>query len=138
MNQPTPSATEPAAEQDRSTATARAFVDAIAAKDATRLRGLLATPLRFRAITPRRFWEAETAPDAVDEIVLGTWFDDAVTVLALEDVAIEDVQDLKGVRYRMRVLEDDVEYVVEQSGYLRVNSGVIDDVRLVCSGFIPA
>jgi len=116
----------------------RSFVEAIATQDASQLRGLLATSVRFRAVTPRRFWEADTAPVAVDEIVLGTWFDDAVTVLALEEVEVDNLVDVTGVRYRMRVLEKDVEYIVEQSGYLHVNGDLIDDIRLVCSGFLPA
>jgi len=127
MSRPTPSATEQA----------RAFVEAIAAQDASRLRGLLATSVRFRAVTPRRFWEADTAPVAVDEIVLGTWFAPDVTVHALEDVQVDAVGDLTGFRYRMRLGRDGERYVVEQSGYLHVTGDAIDDVRLVCSGFLP-
>ena len=61
---------------------------AIADQDATRLRALFATPVIFRAITPRRFFDAETAVEVVDEIILGRWFDPGKTVT--EVIALDD------------------------------------------------
>ena len=54
MSRPTPSATE--------TLGAR-LAAAIEGRDRTAMRNLFATPVQFRAVTPRRFWDAETSSD---------------------------------------------------------------------------
>ena len=53
---------------------------AIAAKDESALRALLADDVDFRGLTPGRTWEG-TGPDAVVRTVLGSWFEphDAVS-----------------------------------------------------------
>ena len=47
------------------------FVRAIAAKDRQGLLDLLAPHIDFRAMTPSRFWEASSAAEVVDEVILG-------------------------------------------------------------------
>lgn len=127
MSRPTPSATE--------TVGAR-FAAAIEARDWMALRNLLATPVEFRAVTPRRFWDAET-PAEVADIVLGTWFDDSVQVTR---TLVEDdtVGEISKISYRMSVSTETGPAVVEQVAYYRVQDGRITYVRLVCSGFQPA
>jgi len=66
MSRPTLSATETLGTR---------LAAAIEVRDWLALRNLFATPVQFRAVTPRRFWDAETPSDVAD-IMLGTWFDE--------------------------------------------------------------
>ena len=50
------------------------FARALAAKDSSALRALLADPVDFQALTPGRHWQAASPGEVVDQIVLGTWF----------------------------------------------------------------
>ncbi len=86
MPQPTRSATELSLGEQ--------LAHALAAQDAPRLRALFSTPLTFRAVTPRRFWDAETAVEVVDDIILGTWFGSGVTVTGIDDLESDEVADV--------------------------------------------
>ena len=125
MSRPTPSATE--------TLGAR-FAAAIEVRDRTALRNLLATPVQFRAVTPRRFWDAETPSDVVD-IVLGTWFDESKQITQVSLVEDDTVGDISKISYRMSVATESGPTVIEQVAYYAVHDDQITDVRLVCSGF---
>ena len=125
MKQPTPSATE--------TLGARLAV-AIADRDREALRALFATPVEFRAVTPRRFWDADTPTDVAD-IVLGTWFDPTKRVLDVTDVEEEVVGDVPKISYRMSVSTASGPTVIEQVAYYTEQDGQITHLRLVCSGF---
>jgi hypothetical protein len=127
MSRPTPSATE--------TLGAR-FAAAIEARDGTALRRLIATPVEFRAVTPRRFWDAET-PSDVEDIVLGTWFDESTRVTHVDLVEDDVVGGVSKISYRMSVDTESGPAVVEQVAYYRVEDDRITYVRLVCSGFHP-
>lgn len=110
------------------------LADAVATKDEAALRALFSTPVTFRAVTPRRFWDAET-PVGVADIVLGTWFgpDKRVTrVIAVETGIVGDVN---RVCYRMAVDLDSGPTEVEQVAYYSEADGLITHLRLVCSGF---
>lgn len=125
MSRPTPSATESLG--------ARLAV-AIAGRDQAALRALFATPVEFRAVTPRRFWDAETPSEVVD-IVLGTWFDETKQTTDLCLVEDDAVVDALKVSYRMSVLTDAGPTVIEQVIYYAEQDGQITHLRLVCSGF---
>lgn len=130
MKQPTPSATE-------QETLGRRFAATLAAQDAVALRELFATPLVFRAVTPNRFWDAESAVGVVDDILLGTWFHPGVRVIEttlLDDEAVGDVQK---VGYRMTLQTGAGPAVVEQVGYYSVTDDRISALRIVCSGFRP-
>ncbi len=129
MPQPTRSATELSLGEQ--------LAHALAAQDAPRLRALFATPLTFRAVTPRRFWDAETAVEVVDDIMLGTWFGSGVTVTGIDELESDEVADVHKVRYRLSVERDAGRAVLEQVAYYSVSDGLISDIRLVCSGFRP-
>lgn len=128
MNRPTPSATE--------TLGAR-FAAAIEVHDRTALRDLFATPVEFRAVTPRRFWDAETPTDVAD-IVLGTWFDGGKQVMHVSLVEDDTVGDLSKISYRMSVATESGPTVIEQVAYYAVQDDRISHLRLVCSGFRSA
>ena len=128
MSQPTPSVI------DRSLGTELAH--AIASQDAGALCRLLSTPVTFRAVTPRRFFDAETAVDVAD-IILGIWFGPDKQVICITSLATDRVGDVEKVSYRLRVDLESGPSVVEQVIYYTEADGQIADLRLVCSGFRP-
>ncbi len=127
MSRPTPSATE--------TLGAR-LAAAIGDRDRSALRSLFATPVQFRAVTPRRFWDAETPSDVAD-IVLGTWFDEDKQNTVLTLLEEDTVGDASKVTYRVSVTTGSGPAVIEQVAYYTVQDGRITHLRLVCSGFRP-
>jgi hypothetical protein len=128
MSQPTPSAS------DRSLGTDLAH--AIAVQDAQALRRLISTPVTFRAVTPRRFWDAETAVEVAD-VILGVWFGPDRQVTEITSLETDRVADVEKVSYRLRVDLESGPSVIEQVIYYRQADGHIVDLRLVCSGFRP-
>jgi hypothetical protein len=113
------------------------FASALAAKDRDALRELLSPQIEFRALTPRKTWEADD-PEAVLEIVFGSWFDDTDEIRALESVETDVVADREQLRYRLAVTNPEGSFVVEQQGYLTAGEdGRIEWMRLVCSGYRP-
>ena len=48
----------------------RAFAEALGRKDATRLKALLHPDVNFKAMTPGRFWQADSSDEVVDEVLL--------------------------------------------------------------------
>ena len=125
MSRPTPSATETLGVR---------LAAAIEVRDRTALRDLFATPVQFRAVTPRRFWDAETPTDVAD-IVLGTWFDESKQVTHVSIVEDDMVGEVSKISYRMSVATESGPTVVEQVAYYSVHDDRITLVRLVCSGF---
>ncbi|MGI8457312.1 MAG: hypothetical protein ACR2LI_04255 [Propionibacteriaceae bacterium] len=109
---------------------------AIAAQDAAALRGLLSTPVTFRAVTPRRFWDADTAVGVAD-VILGVWFGPDKHVTGVTSLATDSVGDVHKVSYRLRVDLDSGPAVIEQVVYYTQKDDQINDLRLVCSGFRP-
>src|SRR6478735_11004586 len=106
---------------------------AIAERDPTRLCSLFATPVVFRAVTPRRFFDAET-PIGVVDIALGVWFDPSKTVTGLSRLETGVVGDVERVSYRIDVIIDSAPAVIEQVAYYSHEEGRITQMRLVCSG----
>lgn len=115
----------------------RRFAHALADKDVAQLRELLARNVDFKALTPRRSWEAERN-DAVIEILLGTWFapaDDIDAVLELTEG--DPVEDTAHVAYRFALQTPDGPHTAEQQAYYRTEGDKIAYLRILCSGFRP-
>jgi hypothetical protein len=112
------------------------MVHAIAAQDGQALRSLFATPVVFRAVTPRRFWDAET-PWGISDIVLGVWFDPTKTVTAITSLEAGALGDTRKIGYAMAVDLPTGPAVIEQVAYYSEQEGLITQMRLVCSGFLP-
>jgi hypothetical protein len=127
MSRPTPSATE---------SLGAALASAIATHDEPALLALFATPCDFRAVTPRRFWDADTPPGVAD-IVLGTWFAPPKTVTGVDLVEDDIVGDASRITYRLSVATPDGPTVIEQIAYYDTAHTRITKLRLVCSGFRP-
>src|SRR5690348_604320 len=90
------------------------FARAVAAKDAPALVELLAPEVDFRAMTPGRFWEAGSAAELVDDVILGHWFEPTDRIDGIEGIETDVVVDRERVGYRFHVSNDDGAFVVEQ------------------------
>jgi hypothetical protein len=111
----------------------RRFVEALATKDPEAMRAVLHPEIDFRALTPNRFWEAHD-PTAVLEIVLGVWFPPHDKLDELVLLATDAIADREQVRFRFRGYNRDGPMIVEQQAYLTERNGLIDWMRIVCSG----
>jgi hypothetical protein len=128
MSPPTPSVTDRLLGND--------LAHAIARQDAKALRSLISTPVTFRAVTPKRFWDAETAVEVAD-VILGVWFGPDKQVTDIASLETDSVGDIQKVSYRLRVDLESGPSVIEQVIYYTEADGKIVDLRLVCSGFRP-
>ncbi|MCB0864889.1 MAG: hypothetical protein KDB58_04165 [Solirubrobacterales bacterium] len=113
------------------------FAAAVAAKDWQRAEALLDPGVDFRALTPRRTWEASEAATVTAE-VLSRWF--GASDVIDEVVAVEErepVADRSQVSYRLRGHNGDGPFVVEQQAFYSTEDGRITWMRILCSGFRP-
>jgi hypothetical protein len=114
------------------------FAEAIAAKDADAVTAVLAPEVDFRALTPRKFWEATTPAEVLD-ILFENWFEAADHIDALVDVTVgAPVEDTQQVGYRFAITNPDGPHTVEQQAYYRTEGDRISYLRIVCSGYRPA
>jgi len=113
------------------------FVRAIAAKDGPGLLALLAPQVDFRALTPGRFWEANSAVEVVNEGIFGHWFETTDRIVAIEHIEHDVVVDRERVGYRFRVINTDCAYAVDQQAYFGVENDVIAWLRIMCAGKQP-
>ena len=111
------------------------FAQALGRKDQDALRELLADPIDFQALTPGRHWQAATARQVAEEIILGQWFDAGDDILELCSVATGQVVDCEHVAYRLRVRTAGRDYLVEQQAYYRTEGPRITWMRVLCSGY---
>jgi hypothetical protein len=118
------------------TTTAADFVKAIAARDRSGLMSMLASNVEFRALTPSRAWEFDSAEDAVDTM-LGTWFGGERHIESIQSVETDTVGDIVRVGYRFRATTPIGPAVVEQQAYLALADNTITAVRIICSGYQP-
>jgi hypothetical protein len=114
------------------------FARALAAKDSERLLALLAPNVDFKAMTPSRFWEAGSAREVVDGVMLGHWFEPGDRIDAIESIEHDRVADRQRVGYRFRVSNQDGAFVVEQQAYFAVEDDRIAWLRIMCAGYRPA
>jgi hypothetical protein len=126
----------PAADAVAATAGER-FARALAAKDSGALCALLADPVDFQALTPGRHWQADTGRQAVEEIILASWFGPGDEITELCSVINGRVLDREHVAYRVRVRRAGRDYLVEQQAYYRTEGPRITWMRVLCSGYQP-
>jgi hypothetical protein len=113
-----------------------AFATALAAKDFDAIRALLHPELDFRALTPRRNWEASD-PEALIGTVLTQWFEDSDEIEELLKLETDAFADRERVGYRFRVRNPEGLFEVEQQVFIGEVDGRIGWMRTVCSGFRP-
>ncbi len=112
------------------------FARALAAKDFERLSELLHPQVDFRALTPRRDWEAADATTVLTSI-LAKWFEGSDDILALENLESASFADRARVGYRFRVRNPEGLFQIEQQAYLTPREDRIGWMRVLCSGFRP-
>jgi hypothetical protein len=112
-----------------------AFAHALAARDFDKLQSLLDPEVEFRALTPRRAWEADGDSPTVD--LFRKWFDQATVIEHVEQVQTHTVGDRQHLVYRFSGHDDDAPFVIEQQVYFTEREGRINWMRMMCSGFRP-
>jgi hypothetical protein len=136
MSQPPRSATKDAAATTAASVGER-FARALAAKDRAALTALLADPVDFQALTPRRHWQAATPGEVVDDVILGTWFDEADDIEAVLALSNSRLPGRERVSYLLRVRNAAGAHLVEQQVYYNAEGGRISWLRVLCSGYQP-
>jgi hypothetical protein len=115
------------------------FVKALAAKDAAALLDVLSPDVDFRALTPGRAWEASTAKEVVDDIVLRHWFEPDDHIDALERIEPgESTGPRHRIGYRVRVKNPNGTFDIDQQAYFEVDNERISWLRVMCAGFVRA
>jgi len=115
---------------------AERLVGAIAARDYTRLFGVLAHDARLRYMIPSGPGQVTGAADVAARYF--EWFGDVVE-LDVQEVLVQRVSDRTSVRYQFLFRKDRDWKVVEQQAYLDVDAdGRVSAIDLLCSGFRPA
>jgi hypothetical protein len=110
-------------------------VAALAAKDTNSLVALFASDVDFRAMTPRRFWEADS-PQLVVHEVLYEWFEPKDVIERIDYVEAGNAGDRERIDYRFLIRNPDGPFIVEQRAYFDVNeAGRISYMRTICSGY---
>ncbi len=111
------------------------LVGAIAARDYTRLFGVVARDARLRYMIPSGPGQVVGAADVAAKYF--EWFGD-VDALEVQEVLVQRVSDRTSARYRFLLHEGRDWEVVEQQAYLDVDAdGRIAAIDLLCSGFRP-
>jgi hypothetical protein len=110
-----------------------AFAHALARRDFAQVAEVLCRDIEFRAVTPRRFWEAQTAEETLR--ILSAWFDPTRVVEEVAALRSDVVSDRHSVTYRFAGEEPQGRFVIEQHAYYTAREDRIDWMRLVCSGF---
>jgi hypothetical protein len=97
------------------------FVAALAVKDTDCLVALFAPDVDFRAMTPGRFWEADSPQRVVHE-VLYEWFEPDDVIVRVDHVEAGRVADRERVAYRFLVRNPDGPFLVEQRAYFDIDN----------------
>lgn len=112
------------------------FLDAILARDFSRIQSLVDEDIDFRAMTPSRVWEAEGPAEVRD--VLSGWFEHPErAVESVEAVQPSSVADTLRVGWRVRGQGADGPFIYEQQAYVREQNGRIVWLRIMCTGPRP-
>lgn len=130
------SATSTGAGQAGADALGPQFAEALGRKEFDRVKTLLHEDIDFRALTPRRAWEASNSADVVGDI-LTFWFDDGDHLEEIVSVQNDSFSDRQRVAYRFRGRNADGPFIVEQQAYYTQRDGRINWMRVLCSGFRP-
>jgi TusA-related sulfurtransferase len=111
------------------------FVDALAARDASRIAACFRPDARLRALVPSGPQEHSGRAALAKRLV--SWFEEAATIRVLDRCA-EPLADLLHLRYRFREgYADGESEIIEQDAFCRVEKGRIVAMDLVCSGHRP-
>jgi hypothetical protein len=124
------------ADTEKGAGLGRAFAEALGRKDFAAAQALLAPQIDFRALTPRRSWEAGDPASVVDE-VLRQWFKDSDRIEEVAAIETDAFSDRCRVAYRFHGRNADGPFVLEQQAYFSESDGQIAWMRVLCSGYRP-
>jgi hypothetical protein len=110
------------------------LAESIAARDYAAIAARFDADVRFRALTPNTTYGL-FGPRCVAE-TFKLWFGASPEVELLTS-EIDRLGDRIHVSYRVRAQEDGVSCIVEQHAYCRLRDGLIADMSLICSGYLP-
>jgi hypothetical protein len=113
------------------------FAKAVAARSDETLKELLAEKVDFRGMTPDRVWEASTADEVVDDILLGEWFPEGLTLQGLDSLGTSMIGERERVGCRVHVGDDDGSYEAELQAFFTVTDDRITWLRMMSSGLEP-
>ena len=113
-------------------------MEALGRKDAAGLKALLRPDVEFRAMTPGRFWEAESADAVVDDIILGRWFEPSDEITELLGVETATVGTRQRVGYRFGATNSEGSFVVEQQATSNQTATRSAGLRVMSAGYHPA
>ncbi len=109
------------------------FVDAVVARDFDRARGLLHAEIDFRAMTPRKIWEADD-PAGVERVLRAWLADPDEEIDGVDATAHMAVEDTERVGWRVRGRDRDGAFVFEQQAYVRERDRQVGWLRIMCTG----
>lgn len=109
------------------------LLEAIVARDFGRAQALMHPEVEFRAMTPKRTWEADD-PEGVEK-VLRAWFEHPEReVERVEPTEPGTVEDTVRVGWRVYGADASGAFVFEQQAFLREDAGRVVWMRVMCSG----
>ena len=112
------------------------LVEAIVAQDLSRAASLLHPEIDFRAMTPRKVWEADGPAEI--EAIFRKWFaSPGEEIHSIEATESATIQDATRVGWTVRISDADGPSVFEQQAYVRERDGRIGWLRVMCSGWRP-
>lgn len=109
------------------------LVGAIVARDLPRAASLIDPDIDFRAMTPRRIWEAED-PAGVEDVLRAWLADPEEEITAVEPTEPLRVEDTLRVGWRVHGRDREGPFVYEQQAYAREQDGLIVWLRVMCTG----
>jgi ketosteroid isomerase-like protein len=113
------------------------LVKAVVARDFLGAQALMDPEVNFRAMTPKRTWEADDPPGVGE--VLRAWFEHPEReVERVEPTEPGSVEDTARVGWRVYGTEAGKPFVYEQQAFLREDGGKVVWMRVMCSGPRPA
>jgi hypothetical protein len=113
------------------------FVQALLAKDWTRVGSSVDPKIDFRALTPGMPWEATTRKELIEE-VFQQWFGPSDEIYEILAISTDRVVGRNRAVYRFRLRNPDGNYVCEQTAYYDQAEGRITNLRILCTGFMSS
>ena len=121
---------------DERTAVGRKFLDALTARDFSRLSGLLGSTMRMRALLPTGPYEFRGWRETLD--AFSSWFGEAED-FEVHLAELDLVADRLEMRWQfgLRLPGERTRRTVEQRVYCKVENGQTVVMDLLCTGFRP-
>jgi hypothetical protein len=110
------------------------FLAALRARDFDRIQACFDAQVAFQALVPKGIRPGANAEEATGW--LRRWFGEADEFQVLAS-STDRVADRLHIAYRIRLHRYDGWQVIEQHSYCTIKDGLIETMRLLCSGFRP-